>query len=300
MESKEYEIHTDLACERYRADTKSEGIGYEQTEIGNITVGELFVDNEKEAKAQGIPVGRYTTLFFESLSNMQESEQEEVSAVLAEKLKEYSLRITQKPSLRDVSVLIVGLGNRYITADAVGPLTVKYVTATRHIASEAPELFKSYFGSKISVISPGVMSQTGIESSEIVESVCKKLAPDLVVAIDSLASRSCDRLATTIQLCNTGITPGSGIGNSRETLNLKRLGVPVIAIGVPTVVESSTLVYDAISKAELPSFSQDLEKILKSGKSFFVSPKDSDVVTENSARVISSSINSVFNEGLYV
>ncbi len=300
MESKDYEIHTDLACERYRADTKAKDVGYKQTKIGNITVGELNIDSEKEAKKQGISLGHYTTLFFEPLSDMQENEQEEVSAVLAKKLKEYALKTTEKSSLRDISVLIVGLGNRYITADAVGPLTVKYVTATRHIATEAPELFNCYFGSKISVIAPGVMSQTGIESSEIVESVCKKLSPDLVVAIDSLASRSCDRLATTIQLCNTGITPGSGIGNSRETLNLKRLGVPVIAIGVPTVVESSTLVYDAISKAELPSFSAELEKILKSGKSFFVSPKDSDIVTENSARVISSSINSVFNEGLYM
>jgi spore protease len=152
----------------------------------------------------------------------------------------------------------------------------------------------------VSVISPGVLAQTGIESFEIISSLCKKIDFDLIIAIDSLAARSCDRLATTIQISDTGITPGSGIGNSRVRLDRESLGVPVIAIGVPTVVESRTLIYDAIAKAKSKALSQEIERILSEESSFFVSPKDSDVITENAAKIISSSINSAFNAELFL
>ncbi len=293
-------MHTDLACERYRADTKSEGVEYTQSELDDVMISELIISDEKSAKEQGIPVGCYTTLFFSPLSEMQEEEQTRLCNVLTEKIKQYAKNETKRSSLKNVSVLIAGLGNVQLTADAIGPLCAQYITATRHVSNEDPVIFERYFGGKVSVISAGVLAQTGIESSEIVESLCQNIGFDLVIAIDSLAARSCDRLATTIQICNTGITPGSGIGNHRKSMNFETLGVPVIAIGVPTVVESKTLVYDALEKIKKPNLSHEIEKILSKESSFFVSPKDSDVITENAAKIISSSINSAFNEGLFL
>jgi spore protease len=293
-------IHTDLACERYRADTDSEGVKYQEKRIGNLLISELIISDEKSAREQGISKGRYTTLFFSSLSEMQENEENELIELLSEKLKVYAKKATKKDSLKDVSVLIAGLGNIQLTADAVGPLCARYITATRHVSKEDPVIFERYFKSMVSVISPGVLAQTGIESFEIISSLCKKIDFDLIIAIDSLAARSCDRLATTIQISDTGITPGSGIGNSRVKLDRESLGVPVIAIGVPTVVESRTLIYDAIAKAKSKALSQEIERILSEESSFFVSPKDSDVITENAAKIISSSINSAFNAELFL
>ena len=300
MQNKNYEIHTDLALERYKADTKERGVHYNERKECGITISELEITDEKSAEEQGIPIGKYTTLSFENLSEMQGFEQDELSRVLSETLKSYALSNAKKDKIKDMSVLIAGLGNRYLTADAIGPLSIKYITATNHISEISPDIFKTHFGSRISLISPGVMSQTGLESSYIIRSICKEGGFDLVIVIDSLAARSCDRLATTIQLCNTGITPGSGIGNTREALNEKSLGVPTVAIGVPTVVKSSTLVYDALKEADITDISEKLQKTLESGKSFYVTPKDSDTVSENAARVISNAINSLFNAELYI
>jgi spore protease len=262
-------IHTDLACERYRADTDSEGVKYQEKRIGNLLISELIISDEKSAREQGISKGRYTTLFFSSLSEMQENEENELIELLSEKLKVYAKKATKKDSLKDVSVLIAGLGNIQLTADAVGPLCARYITATRHVSKEDPVIFERYFKSMVSVISPGVLAQTGIESFEIISSLCKKIDFDLIIAIDSLAARSCDRLATTIQISDTGITPGSGIGNLRKAISRENLGVPVIALGVPTVVDSATLVYDALERAGLDSTDERLRSVLENGKSFF-------------------------------
>ena len=299
MKDENSKIHTDLACERYRADTDSEGVKYQEKRIGNLGISELIISDEKSAREQGIPRGLYTTLFFPSLSEIQEKEEKELCKLLTDKLTVYAKNAMKRSSLKNVSVLIVGLGNIQLTADAVGPLCARYITATRHVSEEDPVIFERYFKSKISVISPGVLAQTGIEAFEIINSLCRKINFDLIIAIDSLAARSCDRLATTIQISDTGITPGSGIGNSRARLDAESLGVPVIAIGVPTVVESTTLVYDAIDRVKNKSLSQELEKTLSAEGSFFVSPKDSDVITENAAKIISSSINSTFNTELF-
>ena len=300
MQNKNYEIHTDLALERYKADTKKRGVHYSEKSESGITLCELDITDEKSAEEQGIPIGKYTTLSFENLGEMQSIRQEDLSKVLCKTLKSYALRSAKKEKIKDISVLIAGLGNRYLTADAIGPLSIKYITATNHISEISPDIFKTHFGSRISLISPGVMSQTGLESSYIIRSICRECDFDLVIVIDSLAARSCDRLATTIQLCDTGITPGSGIGNTREALNEKSLGVPTVAIGVPTVVKSSTLVYDALKDADITDISEKLQKTLESGKSFYVTSKDSDTVSENAAKVISSAINSLFNAELYI
>jgi spore protease len=197
-------------------------------------------------------------------------------------------------------VLIAGLGNRNLTADTVGPFAAEGVTMTRPIALSDPSLFEKLNHAETSVIIPCVMGETGIESAHLVKSAVKIVKPDLVIAVDALAARSPDRLLTTLQICDTGIAPGSGVGNGRASINRSTMGVPVIAIGVPTVVESRTLIYDAIAKAKSKALSQEIERILSEESSFFVSPKDSDVITENAAKIISSSINSAFNAELFL
>ena len=141
---------------------------------------------------------------------------------------------------------------------------------------------------------PGVLAQTGIETVEMVKSAAQNVTPDLIIAIDALAARSCERLASTIQLSDNGISPGSGIGNMRKAINRENIGVPVLALGVPTVVDSSTLVYDALRKAGIEEVDGELSTVLENGRGFFVSPKESDVITKSVAHLLAQSLDNVF------
>ena len=198
-------------------------------------------------------------------------------------------------------MLAVGLGNRAMTADAVGPESIRAMTATRHLRIEDPELFAKYSEAELSLLAPGVMGETGIEAVELVAGAVKAAAPELVIAVDALAARSVTRLATTVQLSDTGIRPGSGVGNSRRAIDRETLGVPVLAIGIPTVVSSHTLVYDAFRQAgiadgEIPD---RLRELLSEGASFFVSPRESDTVTERAAQLVANAVNSSFSAGFF-
>ncbi len=193
------------------------------------------------------------------------------------------------------SMLVAGLGNRFITADALGPLAVKGISVTRHIKTVSPALYDRIgYGCEISAIAPGVVGQTGIETLELIKGAAEKISPSLIIVIDALASRSVDRLAQTVQLSNSPIAPGSGIGNKRQVLSKETLGCPVIAIGAPTVVDSSTLVYDALGKAGIEDIDASLKEVLDNGKNFMVSLKDSDVAVSELARLIAHSINLAF------
>ena len=192
------------------------------------------------------------------------------------------------------SVLTVGLGNRDITADALGPKTVDGLLVTRHIKEYKPDIFEKIGQREMSALCPGVVGQTGIETFELIEGAVKRVCPDLVIVIDALAARSVDRLATTVQISDTGIAPGSGIGNKRRRIDRESLGVPVLAVGVPTVVDSATLVYDALGRAGIEETSEELERVLENSRSFFVSLKESDVAVSESARLLANAINYAF------
>ena len=204
-----------------------------------------------------------------------------------------ALKNTEK---KNFSVLIVGLGNRHMTPDAVGPLAADGVEATAHLRDLAPEIFNELNMRAVFVISPGVSGQTGMESAKLVRSAINTAKPDLAIVIDALAALSCDRLGTTIQITDTGISPGAGVGNHRANFNKDSLGIPIIAIGVPTVVNSSVLIEEALIKSgimleELPS---ELSDVLEQGRSFFVSGKDCDAVSKKSSELISAAINQAF------
>ena len=192
------------------------------------------------------------------------------------------------------SVLICGLGNRSITADALGPAVADALVITRHVKLREKKLFDSLFSLEVASFAPGVLAQTGIETEELVRGAVERARPDLVVAIDALAARSAERLMTTVQLCDTGIAPGSGMGNRNGALDRKTLGVPVVAIGVPTVVTSSTLIRDALELGGIDGISDALERVLENGRSFFVSPKESDLAIRELSAIIARALNSAF------
>ena len=217
---------------------------------------------------------------------------------MAGELRGTAQRLTHKAIDSNLSVFVAGLGNADLTPDAIGPQTVRRLTATRHLRQYEGELYRATGCSSLSALSPGVLGQTGIETSELLRGAVNSTHPDVIIAIDALTARNCDRLCATVQLSDTGIEPGSGVGNHRRPITYKSMGVPVIALGVPTVVNSATLVWDALQKAGIDGEDTRLQKVLESGKSFFVSPKESDLICESIARLFASAIGLAFTEGL--
>lgn len=280
-----FPIRTDLALEmRERCEADQEevrGVVFEETtdEKRNVTITKVKVETENGAKALGKPVGTYLTLEAPDLLVPDEGIHREVSEVLAEQL-----RGLLKENIE--SVLIVGLGNREVTPDALGPEVVGNLYITRHILREYGNY--AFSGKKVASVSgivPGVMAQTGMETLEIIKGIIGETNPQVVIAIDALAARSIKRLGRTIQLADTGINPGSGVGNHRRGLNEETLGVPVIAIGVPTVVDAATIVYDVC---------QDVDKIPGGIAGMFVTPKNIDETVKNLSYTISEALNMTF------
>ena len=228
-------FRTDMADER--VDTykrvhnlsEIEGIIVTSEKKENISITTVDVLNENGMQSVGKEIGKYITIEIKDLEYMEEKQKDEITNIVGEQIK---LLVGEKIN----SVMVVGLGNSNVTPDSLGPKVVADINVTRHIIKYASELLEASTR-EISAISPGVMGTTGIETEEIIEAVVKNVKPDMLIVIDSLASRSMARLGNTIQLGNTGITPGAGIGNKRKALNKETLGIPVIAIGVPTVVD---------------------------------------------------------------
>ncbi|MFA5561503.1 MAG: GPR endopeptidase [Eubacteriales bacterium] len=285
--------HTDLAYERHRADLALPGVTQKETAHGCVKISELVVDSDEGAASLGKPKGNYITLFHPHAWSMSAEEKEVVKSVLGEQLKGLYDRLTDNLPIENATILVVGLGNGHLTADAVGPRAATHLTATRHIKEQMPELFAKMACSGISVFTPGVMFQTGMEAADLVACAAQQASPNLIIAIDALAARSLDRLASTIQLSDTGITPGSGVGNHRRAIDRESLQKPVIAIGVPTVVESKTLVADALEAAGIESLPTSLDEAL-GDSNYFVSPKDVDEVTDNMSKLIAEVLNEVF------
>lgn len=285
-----FEIRTDLAEELrshvMAADAKSsageiDGVLYQETEKGDVRISTIDIINENGEKKLGKKRGRYITISYPTASGLGYSDFIGLCDVLAEKLRLVCGDVSR--------ILVCGLGNRELAADAVGVIAVENVLVTHHIKENDEELFASSGFFDISAISPGVMAKTGMESADVVKGVVERLHPDVVIAVDSLAAREAARLARTIQLSDTGISPGAGVGNRRAAFDKDYIGVPVIAVGVPTVVDTATLVHDALAGQEIR------EETLASLSGLFVSPKEIDVIAENVGKIIGYAINRAFH-----
>ena len=287
--------HTDLAVERMRADTETPGAEYGEEEREGCRIARLRITTRAAAESIGRPEGTYITMSFPPLFALDEG----ALTPLAEQLSRLMQEMCEGLTLH--SVLVVGLGNRYMTADAVGPESIRHIVATRHLRAEDPALFAKFADVEISLLSPGVMAQTGIEAQAIVAAAVGALSPDLVIAVDALAARSVTRLATTVQLSDTGIRPGSGVGNARRALDRESLGVPVLAVGIPSVVDTRTLVLDAYREAGLADgdMPEALLRVLNEGESYFVSPRHADTLTERAARLVADAVNMTFSPGFF-
>lgn len=308
-----YQIRTDLALETQekmqedKVDLK--GVRYFEEEVDkNLVISTVVIETENGAKIMGKPKGTYITIEAGNMDEEDEDYHREISAQLARIIGE--LVPVKKEEL---SVLVVGLGNRAVTPDSLGPRVVDNLYITRHILNEYGRFAFGKEGmNRISSIVPGVMAQTGMESMEIVAAVVKETKPDFVIVVDALAARNTKRLNRTIQVTDTGINPGSGVGNHRHGLNEKSLGVPVIAIGIPTVVDAATIVNDTMSSL-LTALSQNEEwkrignsiQELNDGEKYelirellspglnimFVTPKDIDESVKRLSFTISEGIN---------
>ena len=286
---------TDLAMESCQMEGHPIS-GVEQTEeqIDGCKIYRTKICCEEAAMLLGKPLGKYTTVECGNILYLTREESDRCAEVLAKELRGLAEDLLGRFFDENFCVLAVGLGNSELTADSIGPFTVSRLTATRHLREHEPELYRALGCSSLAILSPGVLGQTGIEALEILRSATETVCPDLILVIDALTAGSCDRLASTVQFSNVGIIPGSGVGNHRGAITAETVGVPVIAVGVPTVVDSSTLVYEALEKANIEEIDESLKKILENGRGFFVSPKESDVLVSHFSKLLSQAIELAF------
>ena len=284
---------TDLACE-WEGARGGEGMRCERWRWSHGSGERLCIRTEAAGRRLGRPVGEYMTLHCGKLWKLDEEAEAALEGELARLLVRFAENETKKRVGSGMSVLVVGLGNRGITADALGPLAVDGLLVTRHLQQQERDIFRKMECCAVSALAPGVLGQTGMEVAEVVAGAVRQAQTDVIVAIDALAARECDRLAATVQISNAGISPGSGIGNDRTALTRESLGVPVIALGIPTVVDSSTLVYDALRRAGVKQVSGRLAEILENGRRFYVSPKEADLITDRTSRLVARSLNRAF------
>lgn len=298
------EIHTDLALEsREIAMERSSGqelpgIESQSEQAGDTTITRVLIQNEQAGRSVGKVPGYYVTLEAPGLRERDRDKQEEIALLVAKEIEEFIRRLQIGD---EASCLVVGLGNWEATPDAVGPKVVKQILVSRHLKHLTPPEKKDGLR-PVSALAPGVLGTTGIETGEIVMGVVQKIKPGFIVVIDALASRSTSRVGNTVQIADTGIHPGSGIGNKRIGITPETMGVPVIAIGVPTVVEAGTIIHDAFGEMVRrdPSLvhpkavnqREVIQRVLSPYmNSLIVTPKEVDVMLEDLSRVVSGALN---------
>lgn len=287
---------TDLACEMPR-DTAGRGISASREKRYGFETEEIIVHKGAGEEAAGRPAGRYATLHCGKIWMLDKEESARAAAATAAILSSFLTEATGTAPGRDSAILVAGLGNRFITPDSIGPRTADLITVTSHAAGG--EYLPAVLGcARVSAIAPGVLGQTGIEAASLVADAARAAKAEAIIAVDALAARSTARLATTIQIADTGIQPGSGIGNSRAAITKESCGVPVIALGVPTVVDSATLVWDALEKAGIDSPSEELTRVLENGRSYIVSPRESDQIAASVSALLASAVNRLLTPAL--
>lgn len=305
-----FQARTDLALEarEYVEDANGELRGviveeYKKENIG-IHVTKVQITTQNSAKLLGKPKGTYITLEVPGLCESGEnSDVSENHEEIAEEISEHLRELLPKKEM-PIQVLVVGLGNRDVTADALGPAVAEHLYISRHMLQEFGELGLKKNGAVItSCIVPGVMAKTGMETAEIVKGIVKETSPDAVVVVDALASRSTKRLNRTIQISNTGIHPGSGVGNHRNAIDEEVLGIPVIAMGVPTVVDAATIVADALEKMHKElnetAFLQARDSmVLNQLHNMYVTAKDIDATIKRVSFTLAEALNMTFDRDM--
>lgn len=256
--------------------------------LEGFAVHEVRILSKDAAREIGKPQGRYLTLELDALIRREEDAFPRACKALSTLLRELL------PHPNDGPVLIAGLGNRMITPDAIGPQTADHVIATRHLVAQSPAIFADW--RPVSALAPGVLGQTGVETGEVICGVLDRVRPTAVIAVDALAAGRLSRLLRTVQLADTGITPGAGVGNARAALNKETLGVPVIAVGVPTVVDGATLAHEISSQLGQP----DCEALDDLSQPVMITTRDIDREVADISRMIGYAVNMALHPHLSV
>lgn len=264
-------LRTDLAIEMSGGENEDiKGVEKEYNEQGDIKITTVKITSVEGERATGKPMGEYITLEFPPIYKICDYSVLEKTVIGA---------LERLLKGKRENILIAGLGNTEITPDAVGPLTARGILATRHISGQFAEDIGLKGLKSVSVITPGVLGQTGIETAELIKGAISAVRPDVLIVIDALTAGSAERLFRTIQLCNTGISPGSGVKNSRQEISEKNLDIPVIAVGVPTVTDADTLALELTGK--------EPEK----ESNMFVTPKDVDLLVDRISEILAQALN---------
>lgn len=278
-------FRTDLALEKREALGREipKGVSSEEFKKGGAVFTKIKVTDENGAKALGKPVGTYITAEVEPLTKRNSADSELIEAIGEE---------IRGLLPEDGTVLVVGLGNTDITPDALGPKSADMILATRHIGAEVAKSVGLGELRPVACVTPGVLGKTGLETAETVRGVVCEVKPACVIAIDALAARRLSRLGNTVQISDTGISPGSGVGNTRFALSNETVGAPVISMGVPTVVDVATLTADLCENVNV-NFRDD-------GENMIVTPREIDLVTERAAEIVALSLNKALQPHLSV
>lgn len=299
---------TDLAIECCEMLTEEiAGIESNERIEDKVKVTHISITTAEGAERIGKPIGNYVTIEIDNIGHEDDSVLERGAKVVADELRKMI------NNAKCSSVFVVGLGNQYITPDSIGPNVISKLLVTRHIQN-TENLLHDY--KTVSAMAPGVMGMTGIETGEIISGIKEHVKPDLIIAIDALASRKLSRLGSTVQIADTGINPGSGVGNNRKEISEKSMGVPVIAIGIPMVVDVSTVADDVIdslndyirihSEGTLPEILCQLteeerslfikEVLCDKDENMIVTPNDVDVLAKQASVIIAEGINQALHE----
>lgn len=284
-------FRTDLAVEaieNHKSAAALPHVRQSDRTLEGFAVHEVRILSEDAAREIGKPQGRYLTLELDALIRREEDAFPRACKALSTLLRELL------PRPNDGPVLIAGLGNRMITPDAIGPQTADHVIATRHLIAQSPDIFADW--RPVSALAPGVLGQTGVETGEVICGVLDRVRPAAVIAVDALAAGRLSRLLRTVQLADTGITPGAGVGNARAALNKETLGVPVIAVGVPTVVDGATLAHEISSQLGQP----DCEALDDLSQPVMITTRDIDREVADISRMIGYAVNMALHPHLSV
>lgn len=284
-------VRTDLAMEAREAAGEIEGVEMEQKKEGKAIVTRVRVNTEHGARVIGKPIGTYITIEQSGLSQEKGTALSRcIGAQLTQLLGE----------VRQGGALVVGLGNRELTPDSLGPRVTQQVLVTRHLFTQLPELVDGRV-QPVSVLAPGVMGSTGMETGEVVQAVVQRVKPGCVVVVDALAARSTGRILNTVQLTDAGVAPGSGVGNHRDALTKESLGVPVVAVGVPMVVHASTILRDALEHIAGESGAElNVDTLLRDmdGENLVVTPVMIDEAVRSVAALLAEGIDLALQPGL--
>lgn len=306
-----FNFRTDMAVERTDVYKKVnniqkdiDGIEVEEESQEDIEISRVKIINEEGEKALAKPMGNYITLDVKNIKLAEDEKIEQIAEVLANELR----KVIGRHISDTEDILVVGLGNLYVTPDSLGPKVISNMEITRHILEYMPKLMPEDTR-PVSAISPGVLGTTGIETMEILKGIVENIKPKMLIVIDALASRSIERISSSIQIADTGIVPGAGVENARKEISQKTLGIPVIALGIPTVVDLASITNDCINlfienlqeKAmsndylnklkEKDNYEEIKEALIPKDYNMIVTPKEIDKLIENMSKIVSKGIN---------